>query len=190
MAQEIELKFRLDDPQALRNRLRESRARLAAHRFEVNRIFDTPDRRLLSGDCGLRIRESRPVQGIGRSKPTLTFKGPRQSREAKSREELATTVADAEDAATILARLGFNEVITYEKRRELWRLDDCEVCLDELPRLGWFVEIEGPNTAALESIRSQLGLTDTPALRETYVELAADHGDTDAHDRRQLRFES
>jgi len=188
LSREIEIKIRLDDPGPLRTRLGESGAARHTHGLETNRIFDTPDRRLLAGDCGLRIRESRPLDGGSPLQPTLTFKGPRDPGAVKSREEFETPVADAQTLADILQRLGFREVIRYEKRRETWRLDDCAVCLDELPRLGWYVEIEGPGTEAVEAARSQLNLTDRPPLRETYVELAADHGDVDPTGRRLLLF--
>lgn len=188
MSREIEAKIRLGDPGPLRTRLRELGAVRQRHVQETNRIFDTRDRRLLAGDCGLRIRESRPLDGEGPLQPTLTFKGPREPGPVKSRAELETPVADAQTLADILQRLGFREVIRYEKRRETWRLGDCEVCLDELPRLGWYVEIEGPRAEAIETARRQLGLTALPTLGETYVELAADHGDADAAGCRQLLF--
>ena len=88
----------------------------------------------------------------------------------------------------ILQRLGFQEVILYEKQRASWELGDCEVLLDELPRLGWFVEIEGPELASIEHARQLLGLQTAPAVPETYVELAAAHGVTDEAGRRSLRF--
>jgi hypothetical protein len=47
--------------------------------------------------------------------------------------------------------------------------------LDELPRLGGFLEIEGPGTAALEAARGRLGLADAAPLRETYLALIAQH---------------
>jgi adenylate cyclase class 2 len=185
---EIEIKIRLDDPGALRTRLGELEAVRHTRVQEINRIFDTHDRRLLAGDCGLRVRESRPLDGGRPLRPTLTFKGPRDRGPVKSRAELETTVADAKTLADILKRLGFREVIRYEKRREAWRLGDCEVCLDELPRLGWYVEIEGPGTEAVEAARRQLGLAAWPTAGETYVELAADHGDGDPAGCRLLLF--
>jgi adenylate cyclase class 2 len=190
VAQEIEAKFRIDEPSFLRDRLRELGARRTVQALETNRIFDAPDRRLLRADCGLRVREYRDECGDEPPRGTLTFKGPRESGETKSREELETAVTDAAAAASVLERLGFEEVIRYEKRREVWQLGECEVCLDELPRLGWFIEIEGPTVQAIESARRQLHLEDSPALRETYVELAAAHGETDATDRRRLLFSS
>ena len=74
--------------------------------------------------------------------------------------------------------------MVYEKHRETWRLERCDVCLDELPRLGWYVEIEGSDATAVGEVRRQLGLHTRPMLRETYVELAATHGFDDRGCRR------
>ena len=176
MPQEIEVKFRLDDPNDLRVRLSDRGARTLSHVLEINHIFDTADRGLLATDCGLRLRTAHNPDTGEPVSATLTYKGPRAAGVAKSREEVETVVADASATETILLRLGYSEVIVYEKRRETWHLDECEVCLDELPRLGWFVEIEGPDAATIRAAQERLGLSDTTLLHETYAELAATHG--------------
>lgn len=188
MPREIEVKYRINDPQAVLTRLRECGARSVSFAMETNRIFDTPDRDLLTGDRGLRVRESQSLDGAP-AKATLTYKGPRDAGTAKSREEIETVTADAAAMAAILARLGFAEIIVYEKRRETWRLGPCEIVLDELPRLGWWLEIEGPNLAAIQALQEQLALPDAARVGETYVEIAARYGDEDEHGRRALRFE-
>jgi len=183
MPTEIEAKFQVTDPEPLRQALRRLGAELRRRVLETNRIFDTADRRLLGADCGLRIRTQRRLDRAPNGQPpaaTLTYKGPRQAGDLKSREELEVCVSDAGALADILARLGFQPVIVYEKRRETWHVGTCEVSLDELPRLGWWLEVEGPDAAAVESVVQQLGLADTPPTRQTYVEMAAAHGDKDA----------
>jgi adenylate cyclase class 2 len=191
VTREIEAKFRLNDPARLRARLGAHGARRVGCVHETNRIFDTAGRKLLAADCGLRLRACRPLDNGGPpATHTLTYKGPRAPGSTKMREEIETVVADADATATILQRLGFNEVIVYEKRRETWRLDDCEVCLDELPKLGWFVEIEGPSREAVEAARTRLELSAATPLYETYVELAATHGDPGPTGMRCLRFEA
>lgn len=190
MPTEIEAKFQVTDPEPLRQALRRLGAELLRRVLETNRIFDTPDRRLLGADCGLRIRTERPLDRAprGPSPPaTLTYKGPRQASDLKSREELEVCVSDAGGLADILARLGFQPVIVYEKRRETWHVGPCEVSVDELPRLGWWLEIEGPDAAAVQAAVRQLGLTGPPT-RQTYVEMAAAHGDADTQGCRRLAF--
>jgi len=200
MNREVELKLKLADPQHLRALLTRLNAPPAGPAFERNRIFDSPDRRLLRAGCGLRLRETRspdaprrvppaarpPVQP--QCVPTLTFKGPREPGVVKSRGEWETTVVDAAALAEILSRIGFAEVIAYEKRRETCRVHDCEICIDELPRLGWFVEIEGPTAAAVRAVQSLLKLPDAAIVPESYVELAARHGDATPDGRHTLAF--
>ena len=200
---EIEAKFQLATPQPLRQRLRRHGARIRSHVLEVNRLFDTFDRRLGRADRGLRIRTCKTLTVDAADQPTavLTYKGPRRPAEAppsdrrpgksalKSRAELETMVADAAILADILAQLGYREVVRYEKRRETWRLGTCEIMLDELPQLGWWLEIEGPDAATIEEMRRALGLSDTPMVPTTYVEMAAAHGAVDARGCRRLLFE-
>ena len=45
----------------------------------------------------------------------------------------------------IFESLGYTKRITLEKTRAIWQLDGCFVCLDELPLLGYFIEVEGPD---------------------------------------------
>jgi adenylate cyclase class 2 len=190
MGQEIEAKYRLEDPDSLRARLTACGARRVARLLEANRLFDTADGKLREADCGLRLRTSRSLDDDWPVLATLTYKGPRTAGEMKAREEVEIAVADWCGVATILQRLGFNDMIFYEKRRESWQLADCEVCADELPRLGWFVEIEGPSAESVGSAASRLGLRSGAAVPETYVELVARHGQSSAEGHRSLRFDT
>jgi adenylate cyclase, class 2 len=188
MGTEIEIKLRVPDSTDLRQRLLAAGARRIGRVTETNRIFDTPDRSLLNAGCGLRVRLEQPLDTADPVRALLTFKGPRQEGELKVREELETAVADGATLAAILDRLGLHDVIRYEKRRETWAVGVCHVVLDELPQLGRFVEIEGPDAAAVAAVRAQLALSAAPVVPETYVELAARHGTPDASGCRQLRF--
>jgi adenylate cyclase class 2 len=191
VAQEIEAKFQIATPEAYRQRLVERGARRIGRVLEINRVFDTPGRRLLGAECGLRVRQCQPVDREATGEPpfaSLTYKGPRSAAPLKSREELETPVADPTALVAILERLGFQAVIVYEKRREAWQLGLCEITLDELPRLGWWIEIEGPDIVAIETARMQLGLADAAPVRETYVEMAAARGELDTQGRRRLLF--
>ncbi len=191
MPQEIEAKLRIPGPEPLRGRLRALGAQPRAPVFETNRILDTADGRLRAAGCGLRVRCCRPLPPAAAhdtESAWLTFKGPRAAGELKQREELETGVADAAMLLALFERLGYRSVILYEKRRETWHLRSCEVTLDELPQLGWFAEIEGPDAQAIAAVRAQLDLAATPLVRETYVELAARHGTPDAAGVRRLAF--
>jgi len=174
MPLETEGKFHVDSHDCVRGRLAEVGAVRVGAVLECNRIFDRPDASLASADCGLRVRTMTAPDGTLRA-TTLTFKGPRQPGPFKRREEIETTVGAADSVCAILRSLGFVEAVSYEKRRETWRLGDCTVELDELPHLGCYVEIEGPDEAAVHRVRESLGLSGAGSIRETYVALVSRH---------------
>lgn len=197
MAREIEIKFRVGDPEALRARLTAAGAAPRSVSFEINHILDTAQRELLGRGCGLRVRESRPLESLGggrgdpqQARAVLTFKGPREPGRIKVREELETPVGSAAGALAILGALGYREVIRYEKRRELWRLGECDVTIDAMPGLGLFGEIEGPSPAVLEQVRERLRVAESDLVPESYVSIAAKHGKIAPGGARRLLFDS
>lgn len=174
MGYEHELKFHIRDAAAMRETLRAAGASFESEAFEINSMFDTSDRALRRRGCGLRVRRARVV-GADTEIATLTFKGPVEASSVKSRQEIETRLADAAGMCTILDKIGLIEIVLYEKRRETWRLDGCEIVLDELPQLGWWLEIEAATPAAVQTMRTQLNLTDTPPSEKTYIQMAVEH---------------
>lgn len=187
MNREIELKFRLKGPDRLRRRLRELSARCVGQRFEVNRLFDTPQRGLARRGCALRVRV---IRSASSDQPTgvLTYKGPREAGPVKVRTELETAVAEPETMAAILSSLGLREMIRYDKTRETWQMDALEVVIDQLPRLGFFGEIEGPSVQQVQLARTALEIGDADLVSESYVALTAKHGQPGPEGMRVLAF--
>lgn len=192
MDREIEVKFRLDEPDGLRRRLGELGAARAENVRELNHILDTSDGRLRAEGRVLRVRRSAPLTDTAPPNVTLTCKGPREDTPAgrgiKMREEVEVGVADEATLLLILARLGLQTRVTYEKRRETWHCAGCQVMLDELPELGWFAEIEGPDAAAIQACQAALGLDASDIVTRSYVSLASQHGTCDATGVRRLAF--
>ena len=56
----------------------------------------------------------------------------------------------------------------------MWKVDGCEVCLDELPRLGTFVEVEGPDEDAITGVLEKLDLQNEPHITQSYASMLAD----------------
>jgi predicted adenylyl cyclase CyaB len=132
--QEVKLKF--DSHEAARQAVITAGGRLVcSERPQDDRYLDTTDDRLSNGRCALRIRREPGVT-------TLTFKGPIEAGPVKSREEIETTVADADIAEALLGRLGFTEWWRVLKHREDYLVGDVKVFIDRTP-VGVFVEIEG-----------------------------------------------
>ena len=137
---EREIKIPVSDLDAVRERLLAVGADL--HRpasLEANQVFDLVDvpveQRLRSRRELLRLRSD----GAGN---WLTFKSaPRFVGSVKERVEHEFSVDDPTAARLLLESLGFEVAVRYEKVRETWRLDGCEVSLDRTP-MGDFVEVE------------------------------------------------
>jgi adenylate cyclase class 2 len=168
MAVEIEAKMKVADLAVVKQRLIGCGATLIGEFLERNTFFDTEDRSLLAADEGLRLRQNHDLN-TGKTVCIITFKGPRQHGQLKSREETETTVGSFTEAAHLLERMGFTRVLSFEKRRDSWSLNGCEVELDNLPRLGPFVEIEGPRDETVLKVREMLQLTDRPLVRASYI---------------------
>lgn len=135
---------------------------------QVDEYYDGAERPLAAGDlvCRLRVRDTRVM---------VAFKGPRQRHEDGShwRVEIEFPVPDLAEARASLTGQGLTCVWRLEKRRRRYRRDGggAEVCLDELPRLGLFVELEGA-PAEVTDLRGRLaGLIDGAEPRN-YQEIA------------------
>jgi adenylate cyclase class 2 len=176
MPVELECKVRLDSHDPLRERLRAAGAIRVGRVLETNTIYDRDDGSLRRAGCGLRVRFVIALDGEAK-RPTLTFKGPRQPGPFKRREEIEVAIADADAMAVILHALGFHERIIFEKRRESWRLGACHIELDELPRLGLFVEIEADDEATIRASLNDLGLDQAESIVTSYASMVAALGD-------------
>ncbi len=163
MAQEIEVKFPLNDRGALTRRLEEIGAhRLYPETFEDNIVLDRRGELRTKGAL-LRVRK------FGKY-AIATYKGPMSMEGGiKKREEVQTGVESFELAIELLDALGFKPVFRYQKFREVWRVKDVEIVLDRTP-IGEYFEIEGP-IDVIRSVSSDLGMHMDQAIRQSYADL-------------------
>jgi len=166
MRTEIEGKLKVDSLKEVESRLAEVGAEFLEEQFQTDAYFDNADAALKSGDRALRLRRQRTAQ---KEKIFLTYKGPKEKSDFKKRREIEVEVGDADSAEELLLALGYEKALVFEKRRRIWNLDDCVVCLDELPLLGCFVEIEGPDGERIAGVQKDLGLSDLPHIVESYA---------------------
>jgi len=141
MGMEIEVKFRVPDPEALRRRLAAAGFHEETPRtFERNILYDTADRRLRAQTAILRVRK------YG-DKWVVTFKCPPPDNDPaarhKTREETETQVQDGEAIGQIFVRLGYQPAFAYEKWRTEFADSTGHCVLDETP-IGVYAELEGP----------------------------------------------
>jgi adenylate cyclase class 2 len=187
MPNEIEAKMKLESFDAVRRRMEELGAHRVGKVLETNTFFDMPDGKLVKEGKGLRVRDSRDDK-TGEHRHVVTFKGPQGKGELKNREEIEFSVDDGDALAALLRAIGFEMILSFQKRRETWELDDCEVVLDELPILGSFVEIEGPGESSVMSLRQKLGLTDRPLIQTGYATMLAQRLEESGNDKRRVTF--
>jgi len=140
MAIETEIKFRVDDAAGLASRLREAGFREETPRtFEMNVLFDTPDRKMRSRTEILRIRN------YG-GRWVITHKRLPDGRPGedvhKHRIETETQVSDGEVLAEVFRSIGLVEAFRYEKWRSEWSDGTGHCVIDETP-IGVFAELEG-----------------------------------------------
>lgn len=177
MSYEVELKFPIDDPIAVRRRLDGLGARAVSQRSELDTYLSHPGRSFARTDEALRVRQVD-------SRVWLTYKGPKLDAATKTREEIELELA-ADDTATdllrLLDRLGFGRVREVRKDREVfavpWKGGVVHACLDQVVGLGAFVELELLcEPAQLEQSRQSLWelaqqLKLTRSERRSYLEL-------------------
>jgi adenylate cyclase class 2 len=164
--EEIEVKFIIEDLQALYQRVMALGARRKTPRtYEVNICFDTPDQRLANQLCLLRLRRDQ--------RNVLTYKEPAVSaeRDFKVRQEYEVEVSDFAQTQVLLEKLGFVPTLHYEKYRETFSYQDAEILLDEMP-FGTFIEIEGSRDA-IRIIAARLELDFESRLTASYGEIFA-----------------
>jgi len=163
---EREVKIRVPSHDVLRPLLQAMGATAVGSEEEINRILDAQDGSLQRRSNVLRVRTA--------DKNTLTWKGPAANQDPyghKAREELEIIFAEdgADTLLALLARLGFEEVLRYDKRRETWRWQSAEIALDHLS-FGDFVEIEGEAGAIQHALRL-LHLDQEPLEVRSYAQL-------------------
>ncbi|HEX4792378.1 MAG TPA: class IV adenylate cyclase [Humisphaera sp.] len=187
MPVEIEAKMSVEGLAATRTKVLEVGGKLLGKYLETNTFFDSEDRSLLAADKGLRLRHKRNID-TGEEHYIITYKGPRQPGALKSREEVELMVEGAAETVKLMECLGYRPVLSFEKRRESFALDGCEVDLDELPYLGTYVEVEGPSEQAVMRVRQTLGLSDRPLIKAGYVSMLSSYLQERGKNQREIKF--
>ena len=172
---EVENKFPVSDTSAVEAELRELNAAWQDTEVQVDTYYAHPSRDFANTDEALRIRR------VG-NRGFITYKGPKVDKTTKTRREIDLPLtAPADRMAHLLEALGFCRVAEVHKRRRSahvsWQGQNVEVSLDDVERLGSFVELELLAEAdqlqrakdCLQSLAQHLGLAH--AERRGYLEL-------------------
>lgn len=175
---EVEQKHRVEDLDRLLERLAALGGRPGDPQEQVDTYYAHPARDFAQTDEALRVRRAGAACFI-------TYKGPKLDPTSKTRRELELPLAGGLDEAQRFAELfdllGFRAVAVVAKQRRKTTLDwqgrQVEVVVDQVDRLGQFVELElQADQAGLEGARLSLAelsgkLELGPGERRSYLEL-------------------
>jgi adenylate cyclase class 2 len=140
---EVEQKFPVADLAEVETRLLALGASISVPRRESDLYFAHPCRDFAATDEALRLRCSDRGRWI-------TYKGPKIDATTKTRREIDLALpaeADVQgDWVTLLETLGFRPIAEVVKRRRkaivAWQGRQIEASLDEVDRVGTFIELE------------------------------------------------
>ncbi len=165
---ESEAKFRVSDQVKLDQELQALGFAPISRVEQRDEYYDTQDKTLESLDYVIRLRKI----GTG---TMCAVKGPRNwtPEEEYSRIELEFEVKSSESVMSELRDRGLSTTWFFEKRRTSYRKADSTVKieLDEIPEIGFFIEIEGPLLATREvASKLSLGERERRNYRELFLE--------------------
>lgn len=104
-------------------------------------------------DCYLRVRD----EGY---KVTITHK--KKNSESQFDEENEVNIDDFDRGVQLLGAMGFQKKYYYEKIREIWECNGCEVVFDTIPGTYDLMEIECTAKNKLDKMTKSLNLVKTP----------------------------
>lgn len=133
--QEIEIKFKVDDLEKIKSNLLNLNCIFSKEKNQKDSVF-VPDLNDTSNREGKMFIRVRSVNG----KVEMNLK--KQSDKIMQSKEIEFEASDFDRAYDFLKTLGLKEWVTVEKKRITTKYNKYNICIDEVKRLGSFVEIE------------------------------------------------
>lgn len=132
---EIELKFKVENLNDIITFLEKNNCELSSVMKQNDTIYvqDLNDVESKEGSIWLRVRKTNDVVELNYKK---------QSAKKMESEEIEFEVDSYEKANAFLKALGFKEWVQVNKKRRYSKYKDYNICIDEVERLGSFIEIE------------------------------------------------
>ncbi len=147
MATEYEATFLNIDKDEIRKRLEKVGAELIKPEFLQKRFNFIPPK-ILTKYSWIRVRD----EG---DKITMSYKAIKGNK-IEDQKEISLTVNDFNEAINFLETIGCKKKAYQETKREIWNLDNVEICIDEWPFLEPFVEIEGKSEKEVKAVSKKL----------------------------------
>ena len=146
---EYEAKFINIEKNGIREKLRSLGAQLIKSEFLQKRtVFFLPGKRD-STTSWLRVRDEGDRITVSLK---IVVNG-----SIETQKEIMLVVDNYENARKLLAEIGCIEKAYQETKREIWKLNNMEIVIDEWPYLEPYVEIEGNSEQAVREAADKLG---------------------------------
>jgi len=189
---EVEVKVSISDPDLYRKKFIKHKGSYLASFIHEDTYYNMPEglRDFKSTDEALRIRKSieyHKNKKEPRQKPNyfITYKGAKLDTSTKTRKEMETHINEGEVLKKILKILGFREILTVKKERDLYdfvyKQKKIEVLIDYIPILEQsFIEAEilAEKEEQIKVYRellfeflSEFGIEKKESIRRSYLEL-------------------
>lgn len=132
---EIELKFKVDNFTNIITYLQDKGIKVSEETSQSDTIYvsDLNDTESKEGSLWLRVRKENDITEMNLKK---------QSKEKMESEEIEFTVSDYDLANKFLLTLGYKPWVQVNKKRQITKYEDINICMDEVERLGCFIELE------------------------------------------------
>jgi predicted adenylyl cyclase CyaB len=142
--------------------------------LQRDEYFDTEDLVVSSLDNVVRLREEA-------SELKICYKGPRVYTKEGKYSRIEFEVAAGKNVRGDLASKGLQQTWFFEKRRTEYRRKDLDaiVALDEIPEIGYYVEIEGPAESSQKieaALLPSLGKPERRNYKEVFLAFKALQG--------------
>ena len=135
---EVEVRAKVKDFNEIKGRLNDIGAELSDSINQTDKIFDHPkfldeNNMIIEGGVVPRIR-------CVNNNCLLEFK--EINRKTGAGIEIKSEIPDIKTGVDFLNKLGFKEAFTIDKKRQSYKYKDFSIDLDEVEKLGCFVEVE------------------------------------------------
>ncbi len=132
---EIELKFKVNNLNEIIKKLEEKNCKISEKLVQYDTIYveNLDNVESTEGSIWLRVRKEN-------DKIELNYK--KQSKKLMESEEIEFAVSSYEKANLFLKSLGYKPWVEVNKTRRHTKYQDCNICIDEVEKLGSFIELE------------------------------------------------
>ncbi|MHA1915689.1 MAG: class IV adenylate cyclase [Promethearchaeota archaeon] len=189
---EVEIKVEISDPDQIREKFKENQGVYEISLIHEDTYYNMPKglRDFKQTDEALRLRKSIRFDKTktGEERETeyyFTYKGKKLDNLTKTRRELDIRIDTIDTMKELLNQLGFQEVLTVQKERELYYFEyknyKIEALIDYLPNLkSHFMEVEYLSVSKdeIEESRNVLfeflslfGISKQESITKSYLEL-------------------